>query len=207
MKALENQFISSLLEDVGEAFSHIEWLHHPSTVSHEQAVAKYMYSFAKSLNISEEKAKALSFTSKFHDIGKVKIAPSILNKAGPLDSLQRKKIEKHSIIGYKILNIINHPVMQLAATLALYHHENFDGSGYPEALKGNKVPFECRVCSICNVYDVLRRERSYKERFSHQDAVDLMISKAGMANKFDPELLREFEKNNRLFEQISLEVT
>jgi HD-GYP domain-containing protein (c-di-GMP phosphodiesterase class II) len=208
MEALNNHRLSNLLEDIGEAFNHIEELHHPPTVPHEHAVGKYMYSFAKHLNMDEEKARNLGFAGKLHDIGKIKIAPSILDKAGPLDSPQRKKIEEHSEGGYHILNIIDHPLLQLSATLALYHHENFDGSGYPEGLKGDMIPFEGRICSICDVYDVLRRRRSYKESLSHQETVDLMVSKAkrGMAHKFDPGLLEEFEKSHHLFEKIALEI-
>ena len=177
-------------------------------IYHEHAVGKYMYSFAKHLNMGEEKAQNLGFAGKLHDIGKITIVPSILDQAGPLDSPQRKKIEEHSEIGYHILNTIDHPLLQLSATLALYHHENFDGSGYPEGLEGINIPFEARVCSICDVYDVLRRRRSYKESLSHQETVDLMVNKAkgGMAYKFDPELLEEFEKTHHLFEKIVLEI-
>jgi len=195
-----------LLDDVEEAFHQIEKLHYLPTVPHEHAVGKYMYFFAKSLNINEEKAKALSFAGKLHDIGKIKIPITILDKAGPLNAPQRKKIEKHTEIGYNILKIIDHPLMQLSATLALHHHENFDGSGYPEGLSGNEIPIECRLGSICDVYDVLRNRRSYKKRFSHQDAVDFMIdkTKGGLANKFDPELLQEFEKSHQMFERLYL---
>lgn len=195
-----------LLDDVGEAFHQIEKLHYLPTVPHEHAVGKYLYFFAKSLNMDEEKAKALNFAGKLHDIGKLKIPIIILDKAGPLDAPQRKKIEKHPEIGYNILKVIDHPLMQLSATLALHHHENFDGSGYPSGLRGCEIPIECRLCSICDVYDVLRNRRSYKKRFSHADAVDFMIDKAngGLANKFDPELLQEFEKSHQMFERLYL---
>ena len=200
--------LRTLLEDIGEAFNYIEELHHPPTVPHEHAVGKYMYAFVKHLNMGEEKARNLGFAGSLHDIGKLKIAPSILDKAGPLDSPQRKKIEEHSEIGYHILNTIDHPLLQLSATIALNHHENFDGSGYPKGLKGDEIPFEGRICSICDVYDVLRRRRFYKESLSHKETVDLMVNKAqgGMAHKFDPELLEEFEKSHHLFENIAFEI-
>lgn len=208
MEEENNHRFRNLLEDIGEAFNYIEKIHHPPTVPHEQAVGKYMYYFAKHLNMGEEKSQNLGFAGKLHDIGKLKIARSILDQAGPLDSPQRKKIEKHSEIGYHILNMIDHPLIQLSATLALYHHENFDGSGYPKGLKGDMIPFEGRICTICDVYDVLRRRRFYKESLSHQETVDLMVNKGkgGMAHKFDPGLLEEFEQSHHLFEKIALEI-
>jgi len=114
------------------------------------------------------------------------------------------RLEQHSEIGYQILSLINHPLWQLSASVALHHHENFDGSGYPDGLKKDAIPLACRICAICDVYDALRRRRSYKESLSHQSIVDLITDKGkeGMAYKFDPDLLNEFEKNNHLFEKI-----
>lgn len=175
---LENNRYSDLLESIDVNIKRMEFLHYPPIIPHEETVSRYMYSFAKILNINEEKALKLSFAAKFHDIGKIEIETSILNKAGPLDTPEKKKIEKHSEIGYQILKTIDHPLMQLSAIISLYHHENFDGSGYPIGLKGNAIPFECRLCSICDVYDALRTRRPYKIGFSHQDAVDRMTDKA-----------------------------
>jgi putative two-component system response regulator len=198
---------NNLLNGIEDILTYLEQLHYPPLVTHEEAVSRYMYSFARILNLSEQEAITLSFAGKFHDVGKLRIPLSILNKAGPLDASQRSKIQRHSEIGSHILEIIDYPVAHVAALVAHFHHENFDGSGYPNGLKGEEIPFESRLCSICDVYDVLRSRGCYKKRFSHQEAVDLMTSKTngGLFYKFDPDLLKEFERNHHIFEQITLQ--
>jgi len=91
--------LHELLEEMASSLNYIEGLHHHSTLVHECSVSKYMYHFAKSLNMNEEESARISFVGKFHDIGKVKLSPSLLDKPTPLTSPQRKEIEQHSEIG------------------------------------------------------------------------------------------------------------
>ncbi|MBA3814716.1 MAG: HD domain-containing protein [Alphaproteobacteria bacterium] len=206
MKYLNGQR-NILLQYTESILRYIEKIHYSPAITHEHNVGDYTHYFAKLLNINDEEAKKLKFAARLHDVGKVGIAPSILDKSKPLTLSQRQKIEKHSIMGYQILSRIPHPLTQFSAIVALYHHENFDGSGCPEGLKGEKIPFEARLCSICDVYDALRKKRSYKKNFSHQETVELMLThgERGLAHKFDPAMLKEFEKHHTVFEKMSLE--
>lgn len=129
--------------------------------------------------------------STFHDIGKIFVKREILTKKGPLTNEEWEEMKEHTT---KARLLIDHPLLEEALNICLYHHENFDGSGYPEGLKGEKIPFEARVVKIADVYDALRDERPYKQSFSHEVALEIM--KLGDARTkpqhFDPELFKVF---------------
>ncbi len=131
--------------------------------------------------------------STFHDIGKIFVKREILTKKGPLTNEEWEEMKEHTT---KARLLIDHPLLEEALNICLYHHENFDGSGYPEGLKGEKIPFEARVVKIADVYDALRDERPYKQSFSHEVALEIM--KLGDARTkpqhFDPELFKVFVK-------------
>lgn len=131
--------------------------------------------------------------STFHDIGKIFVKREILIKKGPLTNEEWEEMKEHTT---KARLLIDHPLLEEALNICLYHHENFDGSGYPEGLKGEKIPFEARVVKIADVYDALRDERPYKQSFSHEVALEIM--KLGDARTkpqhFDPELFKVFVK-------------
>lgn len=152
---------------------------------------------------SSKESKNLAYASKFHDIGKLNMSPLLLDKVEPFSPQERKVMEGHCVGGYEILQTYPGHLRDLASLIALSHHEDFDGKGYPQRLKGDQIPFECRLCSICDVYDALRKRRSYKEEMNHQNVLDFMTDTSGLAHKFDPDLLLEFSKNHHFFEHLS----
>lgn len=116
-------------------------------------------------------------------------------------------IEIHPIIGKSILEKVDHPLAKLAASINISHHENFDGTGYPFKLKGENIPIEGRICSICDVYDAIRSHRPYHDEIStHKSIVEKMLSKKsdGLFYKFDPEILNIFSKITDQFDEIFL---
>ena len=124
-----------------------------------------------------------------HDVGKIGIPDSILLKAGKLTEDEYTLIKTHTTIGGKILNS-NTPIMVTARAIATTHHEKWDGSGYPNALKGEEIPLYGRICAIADVFDALTMERPYKQPWPIEKAVNLIKEEAG--RHFDPALVQAF---------------
>ena len=126
-----------------------------------------------------------------HDLGKIKIPDSILNKPGKLTNDEYDIIKKHTEYGAKVIqnsmrNVDDENYINVAINIAKYHHERYDGTGYPEGLKGEDIPLEARIMSLADVYDALISKRPYKEAFPKEKAISIM--KEGIGTQFDPEL-------------------
>jgi HD-GYP domain-containing protein (c-di-GMP phosphodiesterase class II) len=136
--------------------------------------------------------------ASLHDLGKLWIPPDILLKRGSLSAQERKVMEDHVIFGYTYLKHLS----ILAAKMALSHHENFDGTGYPEALKGDEIPMTGRMVRLCDVYDALRTERPYKKAMTHEEAVETILHGDDRIRPemFDPGLLCLFTLHHCEFE-------
>jgi putative two-component system response regulator len=128
--------------------------------------------------------------SSLHDVGKIGIPDAILLKPGPLTPDERKVMEQHAEIGYRILRESESPLLELAAEIARTHHEKVDGSGYPHALAGDAIPLAGRIAAIADVFDALTNDRVYRPAFSIDEAVEMMKLDAG--THFDPDLLTSF---------------
>lgn len=165
--------------------------------------------------------EAIFITSPLHDIGKIGIPDSILLKNGPLDAEEWQLMTRHCAIGYSILmenpkglqkiselddypfvdlEHVEDPIREMAATIALSHHEKWDGSGYPKGLKGREIPLPGRIVAVCDVFDALRSKRPYKEAFSVEKSLTIMRN--GLGIHFDPDLYDAFEKLVDRFEEI-----
>lgn len=136
--------------------------------------------------------------ASLHDLGKLWIPSDILLKRGSLSAKERGVMEDHVVFGYTYLKHLS----ALAAEMALSHHENFDGTGYPEALKGDEIPMSGRMVRLCDVYDALRTERPYKKAMTHEEAVEIMLHGDDRIRPemFDPELISLFGRHHRQFE-------
>mgnify|MGYP000846986521 CR=1 FL=1 len=139
-----------------------------------------------------------------HDIGKIGIKDDILHKSSLLNNQEYESMKKHTILGRQAFDKIIAQVgetrwLLLARNMAYYHHENWDGTGYPEGLKGEEIPLYVRVLSIADVYDALTSWRSYKEPYSHHRALEII--KEGKGTIFDPDLVDLLIKINEQFEQ------
>lgn len=132
----------------------------------------------------------LLYAAPMHDIGKIGIADHILLKPGKLTPEEFKLMQEHTVIGVNILASGESELLQLAATLALTHHEKWDGSGYPHGLAGTAIPLVGRIAAICDVYDALTSARPYKRGWSEAEAVTFISQQAG--THFDPDLVPIF---------------
>lgn len=145
-------------------------------------------------------------SAQLHDIGKIVISDTILNKPDKLDQNEFEEIKKHTKFGEDIIeqikkNTVERSFLELAKIFASAHHEKWDGSGYPNGLKGEEIPLEGRLMAIADVYDALISERPYKKAFTHEEAVDIILK--GMGTHFDPELVNVFKDVSEQFKSIS----
>lgn len=144
----------------------------------------------KALGLSKKEIDDLSLLSLLHDIGKVAISDAILEKPGKLSNDEWQQMRKHPEIGYRIAES-SHELSHISEYI-LYHHERWDGTGYPRGLKGDKIPRLSRILSIVDAYDVMTHSRPYKGVMSHEEAIDEIICCSG--KQFDPEIVDVFIK-------------
>ena len=160
------------------------------TSMHTVRVGELSAYFAKSLGMSTEEIEQIRLAAPMHDIGKIGITDSILLKPGKLDDAEFEQMKKHATIGGDILSLQDTPLMTIAAKIAMYHHEKYDGSGYPKGLAKESIPLEARIVAIVDVFDALLSKRPYKEPFSVEKTV--AIINEGSENHFDPQLVEIF---------------
>jgi len=159
---------------------------------HIQRVSEYCVRIAKYINLSQEEIELIKYASPLHDIGKLGIPDKILLKPGPLTPEEREIMKLHPIIGAKILEGSENKYLQVAEKIALYHHEKWDGTGYPTGLKKEKIPLFARITAIADVFDALTSDRPYRKAISVKDA--FKIIKIGRGTHFDPHLVDVFLK-------------
>ena len=145
---------------------------------------------AKHCGLSAERCETILHASPMHDIGKIGISDTILLKPGRLTPEERAIMETHVLIGADILDGAKTELLEVARTIALTHHEKWDGSGYPNQIKGEAIPLEGRICAIADVFDALTSERPYKKAWSVEEAVANLKGNKGL--HFDPELVDVF---------------
>ena len=123
-----------------------------------------------------------------HDIGKIALDENLLNKPGKLTEDEWKEIKRHPEIGYRILSTVND--MADMASYVLYHHDRWDGQGYPKGLKGDEIPFMSRIITIADAYDAMTSDRSYRSALPKEVVIAELQKNSGI--QFDPELIRVF---------------
>lgn len=157
---------------------------------HVQRVAKLSYDLAIETGLPISEAKLLKEASPMHDIGKIGIADSILLKPDRLSKEEFEAMKSHTVIGYNIFEKSNKELLKVAAIVAHQHHERYDGSGYPQGLKGDEIHIFGRVTAIADVYDALTHKRVYKDAWSKERAIEYLKSERG--RHFDPKLVDIF---------------
>lgn len=173
------------------------------TGRHIVRVNRYAGALAANRGLPADFVETISYSAQMHDVGKIKIPTSILLKEGLLDDHERQIIMLHPVYGEQILG--DSPRLRIARQIAISHHENWDGSGYPYQLKGEDIPLPGRIVKIADVYDALRSRRSYKPALSHAEAVRVFKEGDDRVNPrahFDPELLATFFQIDHMFAMI-----
>lgn len=173
------------------------------TGTHIQRVNRYAGALSANMGLPSEFVEAMSFSAQMHDVGKIRIPVPVLLKEGPLDHTEMELMKMHPVFGERILG--DSPRLQVAREIAIAHHENWDGSGYPYGLKGERIPLAGRIVKIADVYDALRSKRSYKRGYSHEEALRVFHDgdeRIRPREHFDPEALETFFRIEHIFARI-----
>lgn len=154
------------------------------TGQHLRRVAEFCYLFCKFLGHDEAECEKIKMAAVLHDIGKVGISDEILNKPDKLNDEEWVVMKEHSVMGYEMLIDSEFELMRLAATIALEHHERWDGEGYPYGKKGDAISLVGRICAVSDVFDSLLDKRVYKEPWEEKVVRDYFVMMKG--TQFDP---------------------
>jgi putative two-component system response regulator len=165
------------------------------TSNHIKRMSEYSLALWKKCGGNPEEAEDLRYAAQMHDIGKIGIPDRILQKPGPLTPEERKIMEKHTIIGGKILEGSSSGLLRLSKTVALTHHEKWDGTGYPAGLKGEEIPLAGRIVALADVFDALTSKRVYKPAFSSEKVFSMIQEEKG--KHFDPKIVQVFLESSR----------
>jgi putative two-component system response regulator len=194
-KLLRDTFTSLLeasrLKD-NDTGNHIQRVNAYST-----CITEYLMSRPDFSVIDREFLENIGYLAAMHDVGKIGTSDNILNKGGPLDEWEWEIMKEHTINGAFILSTYPN---SMAREIALFHHERWDGKGYPYGVSETMIPLSGRIVAFADVYDALRMERSYKEPFSHEKTIDVMCTEE--AGHFDPNLMEIFMEIHVKFREI-----
>lgn len=160
------------------------------TGAHIQRVSHYAFAIASQMGLDEGTAESILQAAPMHDLGKIGIPDQILMKPGKLSEPEFEIMKTHTIIGANILEGSKAEYLSIGETIALCHHEKWDGSGYPNGLMGSRIPIAARITAIADVFDALTSKRPYKEPFSVEKSTALI--KAGRGSHFDPDVVDAF---------------
>ena len=156
------------------------------TGEHIMRMSHYCQALAKAAGLGKGQVDLIFSTTPLHDIGKIAIPDAVLLKNGKLDDHEYEIMKNHTTLGAQMLSGADSVFLKMAETIALTHHEKYDGTGYPKGLKGEEIPLLGRICAICDVFDALTSERSYKRAWGFDEAMDEIKRLKGI--HFDPQL-------------------
>lgn len=167
------------------------------TGNHIERVGILSAFIAEKFGLEKEKVNLIRVFAPLHDIGKILIPQNILNKRGRLTDEEFEIVKKHTIYGAKLIG--KDPFFEVARNIALYHHEKYDGSGYPFGLRGDEIPIEAQIVALVDVYDALRSERPYKKAYSHFETLEILFKGDDRTSHFhfNPRLLSILLKHSK----------
>ncbi|HUA11491.1 MAG TPA: HD domain-containing phosphohydrolase [Solirubrobacteraceae bacterium] len=160
------------------------------TGAHIERIGRFAVLLSEQIGMDEAFCGCIKYAAPLHDVGKVAIPDAILNKPGQLSAEERAIVETHAEEGYRLVRGSSSAILDMAASIALSHHEHWDGTGYPRGVKGEAIPIEGRIVAVVDVFDALTSDRVYRRAFTPQQAVEMMRAERG--THFDPVLLDAF---------------
>jgi putative two-component system response regulator len=164
-----------------------------STAEHIYRISAYSVVLARALKLSPHEVEVIQHASPMHDVGKLGIPDGILMKPGELDPGEWEMMKQHTVIGGRILHGSSSELLQAGEIIARSHHEKWDGTGYPEGVKGDQIPLFGRIVSVVDVFDALTNQRPYKKAFDNPEAFSIL--KEGRGKHFDPKIIDTFFLN------------
>ena len=168
-----------------------EYRDQQDTRSHLKNISIISYLLARALGMSTKDSELIKNASPLHDIGKVALADHILLKPGKLTAEEFEIMKSHTIYGGRILEGAHSKVLKIAHKMSLYHHEKWNGSGYPHGLQGEDIPLEARIITVADVFDALCQYRVYKQAWKTDEAYGYILRESGQS--FDPRIVAAFK--------------
>lgn len=169
-----------------------EYRDQQDTRAHLKNISIISYLLARALGMGTKDSELIKNASPLHDIGKVALADTILLKPGKLTPEEFEIMKSHTIYGGRILEGAHSKVLKIAHKMSLYHHEKWNGKGYPKGLQGEDIPLEARIITVADVFDALCQFRVYKQAWKTEDAYEYILSESGKS--FDPRIVAAFKK-------------
>jgi HD-GYP domain-containing protein (c-di-GMP phosphodiesterase class II) len=201
LMARQRRQIAKLKDQTEEAFqisirllARAAELYDEDTGNHIVRVNEYAYLLAKNFGQPEAFCDEIRYSAQLHDVGKMSVDSAVLKKKGRLTPVERQEMNLHPRYGHQILSQSNR--LKMAADIALCHHEKWDGSGYPNGLKGDAIPLAARLVQLADVYDALRSPRPYKSGYTHEQAYKIITEgddRIDPRTHFDPKLVELFK--------------
>jgi putative nucleotidyltransferase with HDIG domain len=185
-----NRDLIKAYDETIEGWSRALELRDQETEGHTQRVTEMTIELARAYGVPEEEIAHIRRGALLHDIGKMGIPDSILLKSGELTEEEREIMRMHPVLAYRMLSDIS--FLRKAMEIPYYHHEHWDGSGYPFGLKGEKIPLAARLFAIVDVWDALRSDRPYRKAWSRAEVIEYIRSLSG--KQFDPHIVEIFLK-------------
>lgn len=161
----------------------------PHASRHSYQVTDLASILCQQIDFTSEQLNVLEFSARIHDIGKIAINDFIINKPGRFTEAEYMMAQQHPLLGYKLVESLE--LDPLIPQVILHHHENFDGTGYPDGIKGEAIPLGARIVRITDTYDALTSNRGYRPAYTHREAIKIMEENQ---HCYDPQLLEIFFK-------------
>lgn len=194
-KEKSSSLMVAILSHIVEFRNGESGLHVLHVQAYTEIMLRHLVKITKKYKLSNDDIALIAKASALHDIGKISISDEILNKPGRLTREEFEIMKTHSSVGASMLGDLsaykNEPLVKVAYEICRWHHERYDGRGYPDGLKGDEIPVSAQMVALADVYDALTSERVYKKAFSHEKAVDMILN--GECGAFDPLVLECFK--------------
>lgn len=188
--------MSDVKATIRDCLGAVEQIRSAALRNHDAGVGDICAALCRGMGLESGLTATLAYAARLHDIGKIVVPEAIINKPGPLDAGEIAVMRQHPMLGFQILSTSGDSTVKAAANAARYHHECWDGSGYPEGLAGEAIPREARIVAICDVYHALRETRSYRAGLPHDQVMGMILSgdpKGRLhSGKFDPAVAAGF---------------
>jgi len=193
MKRYTTELGSKDVFDAVKRMAHMAEYRDGNIFNHIERIKGYAYTIARGMGLAIPEAEIISYACQLHDIGKVGIPDTVALKTDNLTSYDWETMKQHTWVGSNILKEATSVVLQAGSLVALSHHERWDGSGYPQGIKGEDIPVSGRICALVDVFDALTTRRAYKKEIPVWDAFQLVRESAGQL--FDPTVVATFLEN------------
>jgi response regulator RpfG family c-di-GMP phosphodiesterase len=209
MQTLFLKSLSAQIQETEDAFEYtVQSLARASEVNDEDTgkhivrVGLYSALLARALDQTDAFVQDIRLQALLHDVGKIHIPPVVLKKPDELSAGEWFVMKQHALLGARIIGA--HPRLRMAKTIALTHHEKWDGTGYPNRLYKEAIPLEGRIVAIADIYDAIRNARIYKEAYNHKDTCDILTNgdDRTLPKHFDPAVLKVFTDMTGKFEEV-----